>query len=103
MGERISGFFFGLIFGAILCYVGLKYHVVRADDGIHFVAKINAEFSDAYTDIREFTISDWDNHRGLALALAQADKSSLLEKSASASLQQSVDGALQMLRGRDGR
>jgi len=103
MGERITGFIFGLIIGAVLCYVGLKYHVVRSDDGVHLVAKVNAEFSEAYVDIREFTLTDWDNHRSLALALAQADQAKLLEKSASASLQQSVDGALQMLRGRDGR
>jgi hypothetical protein len=96
--ERISSFLIGCVVGIVLCFVGLKYHVVQAEDGWHLVPKLSAQFTDAYVDIRGWSVKDWEQHGSLAIALMQAEKGHLLQNSASASLQQSIDHALTVLR-----
>jgi len=95
--RRIVLFLCGMAIGAAATFISLKYHIVRADDGLHLVPKATAEFGGTYVDIRNFTLQDWDQHRGLALALVQADKSHLLEKSAGDNLRKSVDSMLEVL------
>jgi hypothetical protein len=97
--ERITGFIFGVVVGFVLCLASMTFHLVRAEDGWHVVPKISAQFADAYVDIREFQVGDWEQHGSLALALAHADKAYLMQKSASNTLQASVDQALGVLRG----
>lgn len=97
---RISAFVTGILIGAVLMFVGLKYHVVRADDGLHLVPKFEAKFSDAYVDVREFGITDWDEHRELAMALMRADKGHVLQDTATDAVGESVRGALEALRSR---
>lgn len=94
---RLGSFLGGLIVGGVAVYTGLKYHVVRANDGFHLVPKLQAQFDDAYVDIRQFGFEDWNKHRTLAVAMAQADKSYLMQETASDSLRQSVDSVLQGL------
>ena len=96
--ERLSGFVMGCVVGFAICFGVLKYHLVQAEDGMHVVPKLSAQFSDAYVDIREFTVTDWEQHGSLAVALAQADKAYLLQKSASNTLQNSVDHVLGVLK-----
>jgi len=94
---RLGSFLGGVIVGGVAVYTGLKYHVVRAQDGIHLVPKLQAQFEDAYVDIRQFSFQDWNEHRGLAVAMVQADKGYLMQESATDSLRQSVDNVLQGL------
>ena len=51
------------------------------------VPKLQAQFDEAYVDIRQFTFEDWNQHRSLAVAMTQADKGYLLQESATDSLQ----------------
>lgn len=95
--QRIGPFLAGFIVGALAVFVGLKYHVVRAPDGVHLVPKQEANFSDAYVDIRSFSMQDWDNHRSLAMAIMQADKTHLLKDSAKDSLRRTLNTALESL------
>jgi len=88
---RISSFLMGFVCGAVALYVGMSFHIVRADDGFHFVAKSNLNFSDSYVDIREFTVSDWREHVGLAQDIAKAEKTELLKDAAQISLQNTMD------------
>ena len=73
----MKNFILGILLGAGLMYAAIMFHVVRADDGFHFVPKLEAGFSDIYVDTREFTLADWNDHRSLALALARAEKADL--------------------------
>lgn len=96
--ERLTSFLLGVVVGGLLCFGSLKYHVVRAKDGVHLVPKLSSTFSETYVDIRSFGLSDWDQHRSLAVAIVHAQKGQLLQDQASDSLRQSVDNVIQGLK-----
>jgi hypothetical protein len=95
--ERLTSFLLGVVVGAVLCFGSLKYHVVRANDGVHLVPKLSSSFGDTYVDIRKFGLSDWDQHRALAVAIVNAQKGHLLQDQASDSLRATVDNVIQGL------
>lgn len=97
--KKFLHFTLGVLLGAATMFVALKFHVVRAEDGIHMVPKTLARLNSIYVDIREFSIEDWDNHRELALDLANSRKAYLLEDAAKNSLSNAV---LDMFEGLDG-
>lgn len=92
--SRWSSFLSGAVTGAALIFVVMSFHVMRADDGFHFVAKQPARLSETFVDIRDFSISDWAGHPQLATALVQANKQYLLGNSAAGALR---EGANQLL------
>lgn len=98
MGQ-IGSFLGGLAVGGAAVFIGLKYHVVRANDGVHLVPKLQARFDEAYVDIRNFGFEDWNKHRGLAVAMAQAEKGYLMQETTTDSLRRSVDSVLEGLGG----
>lgn len=89
--SRLSTFLMGMATGAALLHGATMYHVVRASDGFHFVAKQPARLSETYVDIRSFTMSDWAGHPQLASALVQANQQQLLGDSAASSIQDSAN------------
>lgn len=91
---RLQSFILGLIVGGALVCVALKYHVVRANDGVHLIPKTAPNFQEMYVDIRRFSLDDWNRHRTLAAALVKAGKTNLLNDGAGASFRDAVDGAL---------
>ena len=86
--SRLSSFLLGMVAGAGLLQGATTYHVVRADDGFHLVAKQPARLSETYVDIRAFTMTDWAGHPQLASALVQANQQQLLGDSAAGALQE---------------
>ena len=86
---RFGSFLLGVVLGGAAVFGGLKYHIVYAKDGVHFVPKIYANFDEIYVDIRDFDLSDWGEHKALAAALVKADKGHLLEESAANQLRNS--------------
>ena len=97
--KKFLNFMLGVMVGAAVMFVALKFHVVRAKDGFHMVPKTLAKLNSIYVDIREFTIEDWDGHRELALDLANSRKAYLLEDAAQNSLNNAV---LNIFEGLDG-
>lgn len=87
----MSRFLFGMVCGALLLYTSMHYHVVRSDEGFHLVPKLSQDFSNIYTDIRGFTINDWQGRKRVAAAIMQADKADLLGESAIGGVRESVD------------
>jgi len=75
-------FLIGFVLGGVLVYVSLHYHVVRARDGVHLVAKATSTFSQTYVDIRTFGVSDWADNAELAIAIQNAGKGDLLREQA---------------------
>jgi len=83
--SRLPSFLFGVVIGAAMLHVAMSYHLVRTRDGIELVAKRPARLSEAYVDIRTFSMSDWAGHPQLAAALVQANKPHLLGDAATQS------------------
>ena len=67
--------------------------------GVHLVPKLTAQFSGAYVDVRQFGLTQWNDHRPLAAALVQAGKGHILQDSAGQSLHDSMHGVLDALSG----
>jgi hypothetical protein len=78
MRSMFTTFVMGIAVGAAGMYTSLTYHVVRASDGFHLVPKMQAQFAEAYVDVRNFDASDWNEHKSLAVALANANKGHLM-------------------------
>jgi hypothetical protein len=95
--SRISFFLAGVLVGGAAVFTSLKYHVVRAEDGVHLIPKLSSQFGETYVDIRQFDLSDWDQHPSLAAAIVQADKGHLLKDAAIGRFRQSVDRVLEIL------
>jgi hypothetical protein len=85
--SRLSSFLLGMVAGAGLLHGATTYHVVRASNGFHLIAKQPARLAESYVDIRAFTMTDWAAHPLLASALVQANKQQLVGESAAGTLQ----------------
>lgn len=96
---RFGTLLFGVLLGAILMFVTLKFHVVRANDGFHLVPKITADLGEAYVDIRTFGYEQWQQHPALAAALTHADKAHLLTDGTQTQVQSAVNGVLDVFNG----
>ena len=89
--SRFGSFLLGVVIGAALLHVAMNFHVVRATDGFHMVAKQPARFSEVYVDIRQYSMSDWAGHPQLASDLVQANKQNLIGGSATNAIQDGIN------------
>ncbi len=89
--KRLMTFLCGMIVGAVLLFGALQYHVIRANDGLHLVPKLNAKLAATYVDIRSFTLADWAQNPDLAAALINDDQHELVEEAASDALSKGLD------------
>ncbi len=88
--SRLSTFLLGMVAGAGLLHGATNYHIVRAADGFHLVAKQPPRLSETYVDVRSFTMADWAARPQLATALVQDNQQQLLGNSADGALQNKV-------------
>jgi len=88
---RLFAFLMGLVAGVLLCYAASNYHVVRANDSVHFVQKLRPGYTDTYIDVRAFGVGDWAAHPDLAAALAHQNKQHVIEGAATNSIQASLN------------
>lgn len=91
----MSRFFAGMVCGALLLFVVMHYHIVREQKGVILVPKISNNLSGIYTDIREFDLQDWQQHKPLAAAIMRSSHADLMQDSVhrnfAESLRRSVD------------
>ena len=92
--SKVNSFFLGVIVGIAGLYCATTYHVVRAEDGVHFVPKVSSGIGNAYVDIREFDAAQWGEHKNVALALINANQEDLLKDSAVSELRQTAKQTL---------
>ncbi|MGE0759685.1 MAG: hypothetical protein AB7O38_21900 [Pirellulaceae bacterium] len=90
----MRSFLLGFVLGAATLYGSMCFHVVQAQDGYHVVAKTGLTVRDTYVDIRNFTLTDWREHVGLAEALMKANKSGLVGQTAENTVRQVFDDLL---------
>ncbi len=89
--KRLMTFFFGMVAGAGLLFGALNYHLVRANDGLHWVPKLDAKLSGTYADIRGFTFADWAKNPDLAAALIDGGQRDLVEGATSDALRNGLN------------
>lgn len=89
--KRLMTFVFGMITGAFLLFGALNYYLIRANDGLHLVPKLDAKLAGTYVDIRNFTVADWAQHPDLAGALIDDGQRELVEGAASDALRTGID------------
>ena len=90
----MSRFFFGMLTGAAILYVGMHYHFVRGDEGVFLVPKTESTLSHAYVDIREFILEQWKAHRPLAEAIMVSNQQHLLKEKPTMALRETVQGVV---------
>ena len=88
----MSRFFFGMLTGAAILYVGMHYHFVRGDAGVFLVPKTESTISDAYVDIRKFSLEQWKGHRPLGEAIMASNQQHLLEETPPLAFRDKVQG-----------
>ena len=93
----MARFIMGFIVGGATVLGALRYHVVRAADGVHFVPKMSATLSETYVDIRQYTPQEWSNHQAVAAALIRDGKGNLVQGAAVDSLWNGAEGLLKSL------
>jgi len=92
--RRLTTFLTGVIVGGALVYGAMHYHVIRAEDGFHFVPKVDARLAGTYADIRGFQVGDWTEHAQIAAALVKADRRDLLNQAVGDTLSDGLDQIL---------
>ena len=97
--NRFTSFVFGMIVGAALLGAAMHYHFVRTDKGVLMVPKISKGLGDTYVDVRAFQLEDWRQHRSLAAALVNSNKSEVLADSSLEGFRRSIDGVISGLFG----
>ena len=78
--NRVSSFAVGVAVGIAGLYITMHFTLVRAGDGFHLVPKIAAKVDMPYTDIRNFTLGNWQKNKALTLAILRANKGHLLQE-----------------------
>lgn len=79
-------FCLGLLFGAGLMAGAFSLHIVRADDGWHWVSNQDSHVTACYADVREWTAKDWSGHPRLAAALVEAGEGEIVIQSTARSV-----------------
>jgi len=92
--RRILTFLMGMAVGALLLMGVLKFHLIRAADGLHLIPKVESTLADSYADVRDFGPADWVQHDRIAAALIAAKRTDLMESSVRDSLRDALDGVL---------
>jgi len=80
--SRTKPFLFGLILGAGLSFVALRYHVVRYSEGFMLVPRTDQPpVRSAYADVREWGTAMWKQYPELAAALVADGQAKLVADS----------------------
>jgi hypothetical protein len=88
--SRLGTFIFGIVVGGGLIYGALTHHLLHTSSGWELVPKASTTFDDSYLDVRNFTLTDWAEHRELVAAIVAAKKEHILGESAEAGIEQGV-------------
>jgi hypothetical protein len=87
---NLGNFVSGMVVGGVLVWGSQTYHVLRTDQGIQLVPKMQPSFAETYLDVRQFGISDWARHKTVAAAVVAAGKQEVFTQHASETVTQGV-------------
>lgn len=63
-------------------FTAFQFHVVRTDKQVLFVRKSQADWHDAYVDVRGWTFREWGEHPTLSRNLLASGHSDVVRRSA---------------------
>ena len=87
---NLGSFVGGVVVGGALMYGSLTHHVLRTEQGYRLVPKLQPGLAETYLDVRQFTISDWARHRGVAAAVVTAGRQEIFTQQAADTVTQGV-------------
>jgi len=91
--SRTKPFIIGLLLGAGLSFVALRYHVVRYSEGFMLVPRTDQPpIRSAYADVREWGTAMWKQYPEVAAALVADGQSKLVAEAMTDDLLGRVDG-----------
>lgn len=93
--NRLGTFCLGFLVGGAVVYSSLHYHVVRANDGVHFIPKVSSTFSETYVDVREFGFQEWSDRAALAAAISAAGKAEIMQGTITQPINRAVEGFME--------
>lgn len=92
--RRFYGFVLGLVMGGTSVFLTFQYHLVRTDERILLVKKVQPSLNDLFADVRHWDLATWKKHPSLARNLTAAGYGSVVLESAEEGV---VDDFLQSL------
>jgi len=89
---KLKPWLFGSLFGASLTFVGMRYHVVRYEEGVMLVSRSQQPpLRSTYVDIRDWGAAMWKQYPEVATALVNGGHSQLVAEHVAADLLNEVD------------
>lgn len=76
--RRLLTYLLAMVAGGGIVFAAFEYHIVRTDEQVLLVAKKQADWRDAYVDIRGWTGRDWTDHPNLVKDLTAAGHGNLI-------------------------
>ena len=92
---QLSSFVTGLVAGAALMYGSITHHLLRTNEGLTLVPKLQPSLAETYLDVRTFGISDWSRHPAVAAAIVRSGKQQLFAQHAEPTIRDQVQDFLQ--------
>ena len=86
----MRNFILGFVVGAASLYGSMCFHIVRAEDGHHYIPKSALTFKDSYVDIRNFDVAKWRDHVPLAEAIMKSEPE-LVQNAAAVAVENAFD------------
>lgn len=77
--NRFESFLIGLACGIATLYVVMHFTVVRANDGLHWIPKLNAKLDLPYEDVRDFKAEHWQRRPALTMSILRARKGYMID------------------------
>lgn len=90
----MRNFILGFLLGVLSLYGALHAHVVRTDEGFHFVPKATITLRDTYVDLRAWDAEEWTKHPGFADSIGKAKRTDLLKSAAKNSLTETFNSII---------
>lgn len=79
--RRLIALLLGIAIGGGGMFAAFYFHLVRSDKGWLLVRKRQADWHDAYVDVRGWTHREWSAHRELSGNLVSAGRGDLVHRS----------------------
>lgn len=79
--RRVIAWMMGVCVGAAIMFAAFQFHLIRTQQRFLLVRKQQADWRDAYVDVREWSYRDWTNHPRLSENLVAAGHGDVVVRS----------------------
>jgi predicted component of type VI protein secretion system len=100
--NRFESFLVGLASGIAGLYLLMHFTIIRANDGFHWIPKLNAKLDLPYEDVRDFSPEHWQRRPALTMSILRARKGYLMDHRTKLRFQQTTQQAVNQVRQQNG-